>query len=1209
MSTERWKWRTSSGLAIGHSKNPHLLEPEKGALPESAEGKTPRVLTRALRSLSGSSMDSSATNSLRSSSSMRRLQKSPSASGSVIGRLHRRLSRGSGGASAFVSDSPGSPAETHQPYSAVEIIRYGPLKADISLLKARSEYLVLSEQSVVKFASAEAARSAFPQLSNQTKLNALDALAPSHNALPSKAPSADVRLDIPLHSIVAVFNEDGSHHRSGIEIWWFSQWPRIAYCKAHLHFSLPQEREDWLAAIHRACRERLRRSPGMSFIPENFKKRVNSLVRQAEGQLGGDGQVLIFPVARRVFGPTQRVSTADDAPENVDSASFYLAIGPCMCHFLELLKTDQTKLPSDLRVKLTSYGTVTMTRFKASVASHEQRFVVCFRAPFGRETRLDLASVQYRRIIEALTKADRNLKPMWPQYFQQVIFDIKGLPPPLQLTSGNDLGGLETSLQAYCTAYHVQVPSWKIEWNTPPQPAFRLLPPTDEAAYSPLQLLAVFRALRYNSYFKAISFRNVDLSPLTSKKDEFQCGDSLSYRSLNGNSISEEHLELLVQASVLEQEVHALTFASESIRSIDMSNILGLQSLKPRQSRLQCDYDDLRARSSEVIRPILMLWKQQSCVCHSLVLSGNPIASQEVEDLATLLMHGTVHARKIHLARCALGDAELSTLWKSFAGQAQSLENIDTSENHGSVKFSAIKETLGRLKRVARLNIAGNTRITCDESLFEGAALNHWALQELDVSGVKLNDATVNTLAAYVETESAQMLQCLRLNNCSLTGAQLSRLFRGMGQARRLELCINANQLDQGIDDLCQAISCSFGPSSLFLQMLEFRCETSLTKLLRALTVNKSIECLSLAGMAIPEAASSTACQVIAEFFARNDTVRFLDISGYDSKLDEGRLGREFSRALIGVKSNVRLEHLRVRSQMLNINIGDLAEAMSGNKTMRTLDCEGNDFNLSNFKHIIKHLEDNETICFLSMFSESELACAINKSIQTASTASPMRRASVLSRFRHDKSVAETGKFLVQQLQDEWDAAVSDLKRILNRNRQIFQAKEQTRPEYREGDAESTMSAAFGGLAPQDDEFRRVQSSRYCVSLPPLVFTEAATLAIPCTLEESITRPISTVSSEAAMSRSTDGASTGGIPSPPELDSPMDGECSAKQGRSRIAVVDEPRDGHYVIYSDGFDGEGGLQMKRYRRLMSSSAGRIDEEDGTVGDEDTAKLGG
>jgi hypothetical protein len=155
------------------------------------------------------------------------------------------------------------------------------------------------------------------------------------------------------------------------------------------------------------------------------------------------------------------------------------------------------------------------------------------RAPFDREFRLDLASAHYRRVIETLTRVDRILKPMWPQHFQQAIFEIQGLPPPLHLTSGNDLGGLERSLQAYCTAYGVQEPNWTIEWNTPSQAAFRLLP-SESLPYSAPQLLACFRALRYNSFFKAIVIRDVDISALAGKKDHPQYGDVVVHTSLNG---------------------------------------------------------------------------------------------------------------------------------------------------------------------------------------------------------------------------------------------------------------------------------------------------------------------------------------------------------------------------------------------------------------------------------------------------------------------------------------------------------------------------------------------------------------------------------------------------------------------------------------------------------------------------------------------------
>jgi hypothetical protein len=132
--------------------------------PESLDSKAPRVLTRALRSLSSSSLDSINAGSPRRSGSHRRLQKTPSNASSLLGRLQRRtsISREST-ASASSVDLTGSPLE--QPFSAMDIVHYGHLKADVSLLKARSEYLVLTDQCLVKFGSVEAARSVFPQLS------------------------------------------------------------------------------------------------------------------------------------------------------------------------------------------------------------------------------------------------------------------------------------------------------------------------------------------------------------------------------------------------------------------------------------------------------------------------------------------------------------------------------------------------------------------------------------------------------------------------------------------------------------------------------------------------------------------------------------------------------------------------------------------------------------------------------------------------------------------------------------------------------------------------------------------------------------------------------------------------------------------------------------------------------------------------------------
>jgi hypothetical protein len=259
----------------------------------------------------------------------------------------------------------------------MEVLQCGSLKADISLLKAKSEYLVLSDQVLVKFNNGDAARAAFPQLYGTAPESHGATLY--HHQTTNRLSSGDVRLEIPLRSVVAAFSDDGAGNRSGIEIWWFSSWPKLAYSKAHFYFSLPKERDVWLASVHRAIRANLRKSSGSALIPDNLRSRIDHIVRSAEGSPDAGLQSIIFPVARRVFGGSVKGGTTEEAPDNTDISSFYLIIGPCMCHFVEVLKADHATAPGDLRVKAVSYGTVTLIRFRASVASHEHRFVMCFR--------------------------------------------------------------------------------------------------------------------------------------------------------------------------------------------------------------------------------------------------------------------------------------------------------------------------------------------------------------------------------------------------------------------------------------------------------------------------------------------------------------------------------------------------------------------------------------------------------------------------------------------------------------------------------------------------------------------------------------------------------------------------------------------------------------------------------------------------------------
>lgn len=371
-NTEKWKWRSSTASTTG-SLSPYQYATESSE--PVVESKKSRSLSKAFRSMSSSSLDSMSSGPSRSGSSARKLHKTPSGSGSMIERLQRRVSRDSS-ISTAPSEIPGSPLEPS--YTAMEMIRYGWLKADSSLLKARSEYLVLTDHSLVKFGSAEAARSVFPQLT-QTGSQGKGAQSHYLHSLTSKSAFAEIRYDIPLRSIIAVYNEETSSSRCGIEVWWSSRSPKIASCKAHFHFALPKERDDWLADIQQAYKARMRKNPIHVTVPENIKIRINHAMHPAETSDDSAPQSLIFPVAKRYAPAAQKGASADESQDIIDAATYYLAIGPYVCYLVEILKADNSTLPGDLRLKTSDWGTVSLTRFQALVASYEQRFMISFR--------------------------------------------------------------------------------------------------------------------------------------------------------------------------------------------------------------------------------------------------------------------------------------------------------------------------------------------------------------------------------------------------------------------------------------------------------------------------------------------------------------------------------------------------------------------------------------------------------------------------------------------------------------------------------------------------------------------------------------------------------------------------------------------------------------------------------------------------------------
>lgn len=239
----------------------------------------------------------------------------------------------------------------------------------------------------------------------------------------------------------------------------------------------------------------------------------------------------------------------------------------------------------------------------------------------------------------------------------------------------------------------------------------------------------------------------------------------------------------------------------------------------------------------------------------------------------------------------------------------------------------------------------------------------------------KVNEATLHDLERYLlhrtwrlesDEGAVSNFRRLVLNNCGITGKEASKLFNAIGEDHGLHMFLSGNPLEDGISYLAHAIQHSRGPAGLHMDMIEFRDERNYALLMNALTVTEHLSLLSLVGTA-PTPSPNVPCseetlRTVEDFFSRNKSVSYLDLSGYCGKLDEGQLAKGFGHALQGLARNETLTHLWIRNQNLHEDVGTLGTVLRQNRTLMMFDCQDNGFNLTSLQFLVQALKDNCSI-------------------------------------------------------------------------------------------------------------------------------------------------------------------------------------------------------------------------------------------------------
>jgi hypothetical protein len=152
------------------------------------------------------------------------------------------------------------------------------------------------------------------------------------------------------------------------------------------------------------------------------------------------------------------------------------------------------------------------------------------------------------------------------------------------------------------------------------------MPPANTLTYTIFELLAVFRALRYNESFRSISFQGIDLQKLHGLHDNYG-EDHVAWTSRSGLPIKKYFNIMPADKSVLYQEVQALALKTKRVRRMNFSN-----TLPRRRPRDDVEEGAAKDPGCDIAAALLPLCRGQLTNVDWLVFSGIELGETDLEE-------------------------------------------------------------------------------------------------------------------------------------------------------------------------------------------------------------------------------------------------------------------------------------------------------------------------------------------------------------------------------------------------------------------------------------------------------------------------------------------------------------------------------------------------------------------------------------------------
>ncbi|KAL2432556.1 hypothetical protein ABEF95_012664 [Exophiala dermatitidis] len=836
-----------------------------------------------------------------------------------------------------------------------QVLQYGEVQAaGTNVFRKRTQFMVLTESHLIRFRSQTKAAEMFPTIPTGVGKghNARTSSVSSYSELQMTAYS-DITSGIPLDQVIAVYIIDDGRPFVGVEVAYLDERTRRA-STMQLQLSDFREAHLWTHAIRTAAAEA--RTLLSQQIPDPVLEHLARVVER-ERDYDPDHFHVFKAVQRSVNRSVGRASSEDLT--RLGSAVCYLVIGLHKVHLIPLYRQSTRSSSASLSEAeaITSFAIVTLSSIR--VHADEDAFQLLFKPPTGKPYAAQLASYAAGEIALWLRFASEYLRPEWLR--EPFVFDVPEeledrMNPPTFPKEDHDC--FDRTLIAYCAGYEVNTSRicYSVDYQCEDAPCFILLPSSTGTPYSALELLAVFRALRYNESFTSISFARIDLSPLRHLYDTFGVDfDSLFTRSGNPTNIP-GHQDL----PVLSQEIRALALKSRRLRRLDFSYTLPQRALAENEQPLDCG----------ILEALVPLCKKSLTNVDWIVLTGLRLAESDLNYLVDAASERKCHLRALEIGESGLSVHDIDVLLSALAVQESTVEVIDISGAQGRFSPELFQRVIGAFSRIRRLNLTRVQKTAGPEPLVAPDALFAWRLESLHLSQTTLNEQTVDSIATYLASPKSDILREIHVNQCGLTGRDLATFFQSMarnnGQPRVMHVSANENRLKSGNGVLFKTLAQGYGPTSLSMRMMDFDKESHFRELIKALTLNTSLRSLDISGASLPYDASVETCEALKDMFATNQTLEELDISGEHAHLDATRFGIGLNIALRGLENNKTLRLLRIEYQGLGMQgANTLAEVLEKNDTLLEIHCDHNDINLQSFTTLVDALEKNFSLLYM----------------------------------------------------------------------------------------------------------------------------------------------------------------------------------------------------------------------------------------------------